>query len=426
MDNREKYNLEFKESISRTFLKTISAYSNYNDGEIIFGIDDNGSILGINGVREECIRIENMINDSIDPVPEFHIDVKKIEGKNIIILTVRKGKDTPYYYNKKAYKRADTSTIEVDRFELRRLVLKGLNMDYEETEASSQNLEFNILESRFKEKLGIKEMTSDILKTLDLLDKSGKYNVAAELLADKNNINFSGIDIVRFGKNINQILYRETIDKVSLLEQYEKAIEIFERYYQYEEIEGYKRIKKELIPKEAFREALANAIVHRIWDVNSYIQTSMFKDRIEINSPGGLPDGISESEYLYGNISLLRNPIIANVFYRLDIIEKFGTGIMRINEEYIDSIAKPSYEVSENYIRITLPIIDIKGLNLSEDENIILNIFKEELELSRIEVDNKSGFNKTKSLRVLNSLIDKNIIEKLGNGPSITYRLNGR
>ena len=424
MSKREKYNLEFKESISRTFLKTVSAYSNYNDGKIIFGIDYDGNIVGINDLKEECIRIENMINDSIDPAPRFHIDVKKEDGKDLIILTVERGEETPYYYNNKAYKRTDSSTLEVDRFELRRLVLKGVNVTYEEMKASSRNLEFDILESKLKNKLGIEKMSTDILKTLNLLDKNGDYNIAAELIADKNNITFSGIDIVQFGKNMNQILYRETIDKVSLLYQYEKSIEVFGRYYLYEEIEGYERIKKELIPREAFREAVANAIVHRVWDTNSYIQISMFKNKIEITSPGGLPDGISKEEYLYRNISLLRNPVIAGVFYRLNIIEKFGIGVMRINEEYRDSIAKPSYDVSENYIKIILPVVDIKGLDISEDENMVLALFKDEIELSRAELDKKAKFNKAKSIRILNSLVNKNIIEKVGNGPGVTYRLN--
>ncbi|MDD4088161.1 MAG: ATP-binding protein [Tissierellia bacterium] len=423
MGINEKYNLEFKESISRTFLKTVSAYSNYNDGKIIFGINDDGKIVGIDNVKEDCIRIENMINDSIDPIPRFHINVKETDGKNTIVLTVKRGKDTPYYYNKKAYKRTDTSTIEVDRVELRRLSLQGVNMAYEERRAFSQDLEFSIFESKLMEKIGIEKLTVDILKTLNLIDKDGNYNIAAELLADENNINFSGIDLVRFGKNLNQILYRETIDKVSILNQYDKSIEIFERYYQYEEIEGYKRIKKELIPREAFREALANAIVHRVWDINSYIQIAMFNDRIEINSPGGLPDGISKEEYLYRNISLLRNPIIAGAFYRLDFIEKFGTGIMRINEEYTDSIVKPSYDISDNYIRIILPVIDVEGTDLSEDESVVLEIFKDEIEISRAELDEKTEFNKTKSLRIINSLIDKNIIKKEGSGPGVTYRL---
>lgn len=110
-------------------------------------------------------------------------------------------------------------------------------------------------------------------------------------------------------------------------------------------------------------------------------------------------------------------------FYRLDFIEKFGTGIMRINEEYTDSIVKPGYEISDNYIRIILPVIDVEGTNLSEDESVVLEIFRDEIEISRAELDEKTEFNKTKSLRILNSLIDKNIVKKEGSGPGVTYRL---
>lgn len=100
------------------------------------------------------------------------------------------------------------------------------------------------------------------MKTLKLYSKDDYYTVAGELFADNHEVEFSGIDMVRFGKNINQILSRGILNQRSLLLQYDQAIELFERYYQYEEIEGYKRVKKERIPKEAFREALANAIVH--------------------------------------------------------------------------------------------------------------------------------------------------------------------
>ena len=421
---KESYNLEFKEEVSKTFLKTVSAYANYNDGAIIFGLDDDANVVGVKeSPKEEALRIENMINDSLSPVPYFEMIIKEVEGKTIIILEVKKGKDTPYYYKGKAYKRGDTVTIEGDRFELRRLALEGINMHYEDRKASSQDLKFNILEARLIKEAGIERINLDILKTLNLYHKDGYYNTAGELLADENDIDFSGIDIVKFGKDINKILYRKTISNVSLLTQFDSAVDIFEQYYIFEEIDGYNRIKKELIPREAFRESLANAIVHRVWDTNAYIQIAMYEDKIEINSPGGLPAGISKDEYLYGNISVLRNPIIAGVFNRLNIIEKFGTGIARINKEYTHSISKPDFEVSENRIRIMLPVTEIDIIDLSEDENMVYELLKEEVELSRKEIDLKAGFNKSKTLRILNGLVDKNIISKTGSGAKLTYKL---
>ena len=423
MEFEESYNREFKVEVSRTFLKTVSAYSNYNDGEIIFGVDDHGILAGIKDAKEESLRIENMINDSIVPIPKFAIKVKEEANKTIILLEVKKGKDTPYYYQGKAYKRADTSTVEVDRFELRRLAVEGINIGEEERKAASQDLSFNALEDRLRKEAGIEKINLDILKTLNLFNKDGFYNVAGELLADQNDVAFSGIDIVKFGKDINKILYRETISNKSLLTQFDRAIEIFEQYYTFEEIKDYVRIKKELIPKEAFRESLANAIVHRVWDTNSYIQMAMYEDRIQINSPGGLPAGISKEEYLNGNISVLRNPIIAAVFNRLNIIEKFGTGIARINDEYSHSIAKPDFDVSENRIRITLPVTEIDKLDLSKDELFIYNLLKEGLELNRKEIDIKTNFEKSKTLRILNSLEHKNIVAKIGSGTAVKYKV---
>ena len=168
---------------------------------------------------------------------------------------------------------------------------------------------------------------------------------------------------------------------------------------------------------------MGNAIIHRIWDTNSYIQIAMYEDKIEINSPGGLPAGISKNEYLYGNISVLRNPIIAGVFNRLSIIEKSGTGIARINKEYTHSISKPDFDVSENRIKIILPVTQIGFLDLSEDENMIYELLQEEVELSRNEIDLKTGFNKAKPLSIFNRLLDKNIISKIGSGASLNYKL---
>ncbi len=423
MDRKEKSDLELKREITETFLKTVSAYANYCDGKIVFGIDDDGKVIGINDAEKECLRIENMINSSVDPVPDFRLTVSHTEGKDIITLTVAEGLDKPYYYKGRTYKRSDTSTLEVKRFELRRLALEGLNMGYEERPASSQELDFTVLEKKLMEATGIVSVGLDILKTLNLYHKDGYYNVAGELLADNNEIRFSGVDIARFGKNLDQILFRETISKISLLSQYDRAMKIYELFYTYEQIEGAYRVKKEVIPKEAFREALANAIVHRIWDINTYIRIAMFADRIEISSPGGLPNGVTKEDYLSKNLSILRNPIIAGVFFRLNIIETFGTGICRINNEYVRSITKPDFLISDNVIRIILPVIETDTSKLSNDESVIYHLLRDSNELSREELDRKSGFNKAKTIRVIYKLSERGIVMRLGEGPATVYKL---
>ena len=416
---KESKEIEFKEKISKSYLKTVSAYSNYKDGKIIFGINDNGEIIGLEKVTENKLNIENTINDSIKPKPEYTLDIEKIEGKSCIVLNVKKGDFPPYYYNGKAYKRNDTSTVEVDIVELNRMILQGSNLDYEAIEIENEKLEFKFLEKKMKEVVGIKELNLDILKTLNLYENK-KFNIAAELFADNNNRKFSGIDIVVLGENINKILFRENIERKSILEQYSDAISTFERYYEYEEIVGAERVTKEKISKEAFRESVANAIVHRLWDINANIKIVMSNDKIEIISPGSLPPGMSEDEYMRGYVSVLRNPIIANIFYRLGIIEKFGTGI---KYEYRENFVKPSFEIYENSIRITLPIIETVPSNLVNGEVKVFEILKKREKLSRKEIEELSGYNKSKVIRSINGLIEKSIVEQVGKGRSVKYQL---
>ena len=204
---------------------------------------------------------------------------------------------------------------------------------------------------------------------MNLYDNINGYNNAAGLLADKNH--FSGIDIVKFGENISIIQKRVTFEHISVLEIYEKALAVFRDYYQYEVIQGADRKMVEKIPEAAFREAIANALIHRVWDINSHIRVSMFDDRIEVVSPGGLPAGITAEEYLSGKLSILRNRNLANVFYRLGLVEIFGTGITRIKQLYAESLIKPEFEVSENAIKIVLPIFEMNIVNLTEDEKVI-------------------------------------------------------
>ena len=419
---KESKDVEFKERITRSYLKTVSAYANYKNGKIIFGINDEGEAIGLEKVVENKLNIENTINDTIKPKPEYTLDVEKIEGKSCIVLNVKKGDLPPYYYNGKAYKRNDTSTIEVDTVELNRLILQGSNLDYEAIEIENEKLEFKFLEKKMKEVVGIKELNLDILKTLNLYENK-KFNIAAELFADNNNRKFSGIDIVVLGENINKILFRGNIERKSILEQYSDAISTFERYYEYEEIVGAERVTKEKISKEAFRESVANAIVHRLWDINANIKIVMSNDKIEIISPGSLPLGMSEDEYMRGYVSVLRNPIIANIFYRLGIIEKFGTGIKRIKYEYRESFVKPAFEIYENSIRITLPVIETIPKNLVNGEVKVFEILKKHEKLSRKEIEELSKYNKSKVIRSINGLIEKSIAEQVGKGRSVKYQL---
>jgi len=414
---RENSKLEFKEDLTNSFLKTVSAFSNYDGGQIIFGVDDAGNVVGVKDSKEFTLAIENKVNDNISPMPDYSL---QINPDQTITLDVHEGPNKPYFYKSKAYRRHDTATIEVDTQELTRLILEGKHLTYDALKADRQDLTFNKLGTRIIAKTGISTFNQDTLKTLNLYSDEQGFNNAAAILADENT--FPGIDIARFGENISIILQRKTIQNRSALEAYEEALEFFRLFYTYEVISGFTRETVETIPDEAFREAIANALVHRLWDVQAQIRVSMFEDRVEITSPGGLPKGVNEADYLKGNLSVLRNPILANVFFRLNLIEIFGTGIMRIKEAYHSSATKPKFEVTENVIKITLPVVKDKS-GLTDDEAIVFAALSSSQPKSISEIIPETGFGRSKVRKILNDLTEQGIAAMEGSQRGTKYRL---
>ena len=415
---RETRTLEFKETITNTFLKTVSAFSNYDGGTIYFGIDDDGNIKGLKDIKQACLDIENKINDSISPQPNYTLEIQN--NNQTIKLTVKSGIQKPYLYKSKAFKRNDTATIEADTLELSRLILEGKNIRFEELPCRQQELSFEILHRKLKEHIQIEAFNQDTLRTLNLYDNHNGYNNAAGILADTNH--FPGIDIMKFGENISIIQKRETLEHISVLKAYEKSVEIFRDYYQYEIIQGADREKVEKIPEAAFREAIANALIHRAWDIESQIRVSMFDDRIEVISPGGLPSGITKEEYLSGKLSVLRNRNLANVFYRLGFVEIFGTGITRIKQLYEEGLIKPNFEVSENTIKIMLPVFE-KNLNLTENEQTVYKFLSKTMLKPISEIAPYVPFGRSKTTQLLKDMEQKGIVIVEGKGRGTKYIL---
>ena len=411
---KENKKLEYKEIISKTYLKTVSAFANYNDGEIVFGVTDDYKVIGIENPNDECFNIENQINDSIKPRPDYTL---KINDNKTISLFVKQGKSTPYKYNGKAYKRSDSSTVEVDEIEEKRLILPGMNISFEEMNVDEENLKFSYLSENLIKAMDLSTFNLDTLKSLNLYNSKFGYNNAALLLADSNN--FPGLDIAVFGNSINIFKKRISYAGESILKQYYDVLELFRSEYIVEKIEDGFRQKIELVPFDAFREAVANALVHRTWDIKANTKIEMHPDRIIISSPGGLVANMSKEDYINGNYSYLRNPIIANVFRRLNIIEAFATGIKRINEAYKDAIVKPIYDVTSSAISVTLPIIDQASLSLNEKK--VYDAMKQNYSYSRLELEEISGFAKDTLIRVLNSLVEKGVVEKSGKARATMY-----
>ncbi|WKY49099.1 putative DNA binding domain-containing protein [Eubacteriaceae bacterium ES3] len=426
--------IEYKAVYSKTLLKTVSAFANYHDGVIIIGIDDNKQIVGIEDPDRLRLNLENTINDAIEPRPYYEIEIETYEGLEILLIRVYKGDNTPYLYDKKAYKRLDTASVPVDRSALDELILYGKNMTFDMMRAPQQNLSFVVLNSHLKSRLNLHHVSDDLLITLELKVKD-QYNMAAALLSDDNPLQQANLQLIAYdGNGVAAIKDRLTVMHQSLLKHFEDGMAFYYKHInQSEKITTAYRESIAEVPLVAYREALANLIVHRDYSRPVDGRIEIFDDRIEILSPGGLPLGINESEYLSGRISVPRNRIIADIFFRLHIIEKLATGIRRIKEYYQDYRVEPSFIIEENSITIVLPKVTQNSpsqpfettypIDLTPNERRILEILKTHKSMTRQQLETALDLKKTQTNTLIQRLKANRLLIQVGSGRSTVYQI---
>lgn len=431
----EKKNVEYKLEYSKTILKTVCAFANFHDGIIVLGIRDDGTIIGLKKIDEIKLNIENAINDSIIPKPYYEFEMRSIEELNLLIVKVYKGDHTPYTYQNKAYMRRDTSTVQVDATMNQNLILAGRNLSFEDLVSAEQNLTFDYFNFLMKKHLQITTMSDDLLRTLGLIE-GNKYNNAAMLLSDENHLKSSVVQLVAFSDTtVNRIKDKLTLDSCSLLQQFDECISFYKKHINIGEIiESAYRKTVEDVPIIAYREAVANMLVHRDYSVEVDARIEIFSDRIEIISPGGLPIGLLSEEFIEGRISKARNRKIADVFLRLKIIEKLATGIRRIKEQYIEQDVKPQFLTSENSVVIILPFVNqvskqkkdhsfVKESTLEGKENEIYEIINRNPMIKRLDIQRQINLEKSQTIELINKLRVSGKIIKVGNGPATGYKV---
>lgn len=416
----ESKEVEYKREYSKTLLKTVSAFSNYNDGLIVVGISDKGEVVGVSGINDLKEQIENAIYDSILPNPYYEMETDICEGKTVLILKVFKSENTPYTYNGKAFKRVSITTREVDLYEYNELVLNGKNLTYDEMQVNDAELDLSVFNSRLKKTLEISDVDKNVLISLGLY-KNGKYNIAAKLLSDNNTL--GKITLLRYSGDVETIRDRIDLENMSILTQFDRCMDFYYKHVnKREEIHGAYRKTIEEIPVVAYREAIANAICHRDYNKAADIKVEVFDDRIEVTSPGGLPVGISYEDFIDGRISVPRNKAIAEIFYRLKLIEKIATGIRRIKAYYRDYASKPGFQITDHSVRVILPnVLYKREVILSEREKEVIALFKEKDFLAAKDISKALGIKKTQTNKYLQDLVSKGQLHKVGNSRNIKY-----
>ncbi len=429
---REDINTEFKKQFVKDIVKTVVAFANTNGGIIYIGVDDFGEAIGLANYDEELLKLTNAVRDNIRPdMTAFtSSDFEKINGQDVIVYEVQKGTSCPYYLTSKGlkpegvYVRQGASSVPASQSAILKMIKETDGDRYEDLRSLNQNLEFDTLRKEFKNAEIILEEPQ--MKTLKIIAEDGLYTNLGLLLSEQCQHTIKAAVFEGTSKNLFKDRYEFT---GSVLKQMREAYAFLDRYNRTQSVfKGIDRIDSREYPEAALREALLNSIVHKDYSFSSSTLVSVFDDRIEILTVGGLVKGITKDDILIGT-SILRNKNLANVFYRLKLIEAYGTGILKINESYESYDVNPKLEISDNAFKITLPAIRIHEVGNSlktmfnASEARILEMLKSNEPIKRSDVEHALSISQPMAVKLLKGLLNKNAIERIGAGKNTQYIL---
>ena len=307
----------------KSWLKSVSAFANGNGGVLIFGIADDDTIVGLDNPKKDSEIISEQIKTRMEPIPAFKLRFEVIDNKALVVLEINKGDETPYYYSGdgvlEAYVRVGNESIKATATEQKRLVMRGKNSSFD-TQLSSYNVDdfaFSKLRARYKKWTGNSFDDKDMI-SFGLVDESGKLTNAGALLADDSPIRWSRVFCTRWnglnksGGTIDALDDAEFSGSlIYLMEEAEAFIKRNSRMM-WRKTPNSREEMPEYVER-SYHEALINGLVHRDYLVNgSEVHIDIFDDRMEIYSPGGMPDGsIIQDRDPVTVPSTRRNPVIA-------------------------------------------------------------------------------------------------------------------
>lgn len=429
----ENNTTEFKREYIDDIKKTIIAFANCDGGSLYIGIEDDGTVCGVDDIDDCQLRVVNSIRDSIRPdVSMFTtVNVETRDDKQIVRIEVQHGTGYPYYIGSKGLRpegvfvRRGASTVPASEAEILKMIKEAAGDNYETARSLNQQLTFEYAEKYFKDR---KVAFADEQKrTLGIISDDGTFSNLGQLLSDQclHTIKFAAFE------GANRTVFKDRKEfEGSLFKQLDEAYGAIQMFNHVQaDYVGLERIDRYDYPMEAIREALLNAIVHREYSFSASTLISVYDDRLEIITIGGLVKGITKNDIMLG-LSILRNRNLADVFYRLHLIEAYGTGMPKIKECYADKGVEPTIEITDNAFKITLPNLnfykadDKKSVVLSAREKQIMEYMDSHESITRPVVQELTGCSQTTAITTLNELVDKGLLVKVGSGGVTKYKLN--
>jgi len=419
---------EFKREYTPQINKSIVAFANTSGGTLYIGIADDGSVVGVQDVDSTLLTVSNSIRDAIKPDVTLFVDyqIEEMEGNTVIKIIVQKGTASPYYIASKGirpggvYIRQGASSVPATEAAILRMIKDTDGEKYEDVRSLNQDLTFTEAAKEFETRkvpFGASQQ-----KTLGVINADNIYTNLGLLLSDQC---VHTVKLAVFQGAVKAVFQNRHEFTGSILKQLNDIYAYIDRYNSVRsEIKGLHRTDMRDYPIEAIREALLNALVHRDYSYSDSTLISIFDDRIEFVSIGGLVKGISFDGMMLG-VSVARNRKLANIFYRLTLIEAYGTGVPKIIRSYDGFSVKPQIEVTDNAFKITLPNTNagIEMSTLTDNECIALELFKNRQYIVRKDVETVLSGSQALASRTLRGLVEKGKIRVVGQGKNTKYEI---
>lgn len=424
----ESATVEFKREYINDLYKEVIAFVNTSGGTIYVGVNDDGSVCGIDNINDVQIKCTDNIKDNIKPDVMAFVDIKPIvvEGKNVLQITVNKGSMAPYYAQSKGIRpegvfvRRGTASTPATQTEILNMI-KDVSTAYEDARSLEQNLTFIEAERQF-ESAGLPFGEAQ-QRSLGTIGRDGCYTNLAYLLSDQcgYKIKFAVFDgqtkeVFRDRHEFTGSLFRQIDDVTRIIDSNNRLSS--------PKINGVRREDYRDYPVEAIREALLNAVVHRDYAMNGDTLISMFSDRIEFISLGGLVRGVEMADVMMG-VSYLRNRKLADIFYRIHLIEAYGTGIAKIKKSYEGQRKQPLFECAPNSFKVVLYKIEraltSTTAGSADREAEIEKIVAERGEIVRRDVEKMFNVSSATATRILAKMVDEDKLKRVGDARNVKY-----
>lgn len=428
---RESDSVELKEAYIEDIRKEIIAFANSNGGTLYVGVRDDGEVVGLRNPDQTELQISNSCRDAIKPDITMFLSYRVLEiaSKKVLEVQIQRGTARPYYIAAKGlkptgvYVRQGSASAPASEEAIRRMIKETDGDEFEAMRSLHQDLTFEEVNKAFAER-GI-EFRETQMKTLGLLNAENLYTNLALLLSDQcphtiKAATFCGTtqDAFQDRREFTGSLLKQLKDAYSYLDMRNQTKATFS---------GLLRIDARDYSEAALREALLNAIVHRDYSNLAGTIVSIYSDRVEFISYGGLAGGVTLQDVLFG-LSVCRNRRLANVFYRLKLIEAYGTGLQKIKSAYTGKNGEPEFMAGPSSFKVILPNMNLSVSKQSEpvlsaDAEMVLHFLEKNGAVSRSEIQASLGISASTAIRLVKKLRDSGLVVTVGTGKNIKYTI---